>query len=286
MLVDYCYCTVTVAPLKALPSHASEQVSQLLIGECATIVPLRLLHRYLDNAQRHNNIEVLKAKYEDGWVFITTAYDGYTGWIRRSQLEKIKYTGTPQPAPAIITSPTASYTINGINHPVPLGSELTTYQWQKEREDNIVFSYFSSGENVPQRDVEVKRHLLVRYARLFTAAPYQWGGRSVFGIDCSGLTQIVYKMLHYTMPRDASQQALCGAPISSIAEAKAGDLAFFTNKQGKITHVGVLNGEGQIIHATEVAGRVVIEPIDDKGIFSLMLKKYSHSLCGIRRIMQ
>ena len=89
-------------------------------------------------------------------------------------------------------------------------------------------------------------------AYLFLNAPYLWGGRSPFGIDCSGFTQLVYKLNGYTLPRDASQQVELGAALSFVEEAEAGDLAFFDNEQGAIVHVGLILDNQHIIHASEI----------------------------------
>jgi cell wall-associated NlpC family hydrolase len=119
-------------------------------------------------------------------------------------------------------------------------------------------------------------------AYLFLNAPYLWGGKSPFGIDCSGFTQITYKINGYKLPRDANQQVELGEPLSFVEEAEAGDLAFFDNEEGKIVHVGILLDNQQIIHAS---GCVKIDKFDHYGIFSSDTKKYSHTLRVIKRIL-
>jgi hypothetical protein len=121
---------------------------------------------------------------------------------------------------------------------------------------------------------------IANVARSFLNVPYLWGGRTHFGIDCSGFTQIVYKLKGINLKRDASIQAQEGTAVDSVLTAKLGDLAFFNNDEGRITHVGIILGAGKIIHAS---GKVKIDSIDTQGIYSEELKRYTHRLKVIRR---
>ncbi|HAH59948.1 MAG TPA: hypothetical protein DCL86_17585, partial [Bacteroidales bacterium] len=122
---------------------------------------------------------------------------------------------------------------------------------------------------------------VLELAASYLKTPYLWGGRSPFGIDCSGLTQMVYKMQGIVLMRDARQQAAQGLAINLLAEARAGDLAFFDNEDGQITHTGILTENGNIIHAS---GKVRIDPVDHHGIYDKTLGKYTHKLRLIRRM--
>ena len=117
---------------------------------------------------------------------------------------------------------------------------------------------------------------------MYLDAPYLWGGRSPFGIDCSGLVQMTYKLSGIKLPRDAGQQASCGTTINLLSEAQAGDLAFFDNEEGIITHVGIILPNNQIIHAS---GRVRVDSLDHEGIYNVKKKQYSHKLRLIKRII-
>ena len=122
---------------------------------------------------------------------------------------------------------------------------------------------------------------ILQVAKFYLNAPYLWGGRSVFGIDCSGFTQIVFKQFNLYLHRDAYQQAQQGELINFLEEAKTGDLAFFDNSDGHITHVGIIIDNNKIIHAS---GKVRIDFIDSQGIFNHELQRYTHTLRIIKRI--
>jgi cell wall-associated NlpC family hydrolase len=122
---------------------------------------------------------------------------------------------------------------------------------------------------------------VIDVAKFYLNAPYLWGGKSVFGIDCSGLSQMVFRQFGIKLRRDAYQQAEQGELVGFLQEAKAGDLAFFDNNEGRINHVGIMMDNERIIHAS---GKVRIDAIDNQGIFNRELNRYTHKLRIIKRV--
>mgnify|MGYP003978580471 FL=1 len=118
-------------------------------------------------------------------------------------------------------------------------------------------------------------------AMMYLNSPYLWGGRTPFGIDCSGFTQMVYRLQGIDLPRDAYQQAEVGTTLSFVEESEAGDLAFFDNAEGKVIHVGIILDNNHIIHAS---GKVRIDRIDQQGIFNKEEGKHTHKLRLIKSI--
>jgi cell wall-associated NlpC family hydrolase len=123
---------------------------------------------------------------------------------------------------------------------------------------------------------------LVDYAFSYLNAPYLWGGRTPFGIDCSGFTQMVYRMCGYSIPRDASQQVKKGETLSFLEECQPGDLAFFDNPEGAITHVGIVLEDFNIIHAS---GRVRVDGLDHSGIYNVEVNRHTHKLRVLKRLL-
>jgi cell wall-associated NlpC family hydrolase len=118
--------------------------------------------------------------------------------------------------------------------------------------------------------------------RQFLNVPYLWGGKTPFGIDCSGFSQIVVRCIGINLHRDAYQQAEQGKVVSFLEEVQTGDLAFFDNEEGRITHVGIMLNSHSIIHAS---GKVRLDNIDSYGILDAENRNYSHKLRIIKRLL-
>jgi cell wall-associated NlpC family hydrolase len=140
-------------------------------------------------------------------------------------------------------------------------------------------SYKLEGYSIDPNTVEFDLGIS-KAAMFYLDAPYLWGGRSVFGIDCSGFTQMVFKQFGIRLKRDAWQQAEQGELLGFLQESRAGDLAFFDNEDGRITHVGIMLNNQQIIHAS---GKVRIDSIDAQGIYNTELNRYTHKLRILKR---
>ena len=201
-------------------------------------------------------------------------WDGYEGWVPHNQvhlIEKEVYSKTTASTPQISTDLINYITDeNNLIFPIILGSDLSGVK--------IINHTFEGQTQAGRKDKE----LLIKTAYMYLNTPYLWGGRSPMGIDCSGFTQMVYKINGISLKRDASQQAQEGETLSFIEESEAGDLAFFDDKEGKITHVGLLLEKNHIIHAH---GAVRIDQIDQTGIFNSETKTHSHKLRMIKKII-
>ena len=258
--MEYGICDLSVVPLKAEPSDKSEMVSQLLFGETFTIT--------------------LK---KSSWLKIKVDYDGYEAWLDEKQYMPItadyykKLTNTLAPLSLDIMQSAVS---PDRHIPILIGSSLPEYDGInfKLKREKLVYS----GQAINTAELDKPLRFLQKVSNKYLNAPYLWGGRSPFGIDCSGFTQQVFKLLGVKLPRDAYQQAEYGSLVDFVDLSKEGDLAFFENKEGKITHVGIVLEGKRIIHAS---GRVRIDKLDHYGIHNKQLKKYTHKLKSIKRLM-
>lgn len=255
-------CNLSLVPLRAEASDRSEMVSQLIFGD---------------------HFEVLET--QDRWARVKTAYDDYEGWIDPKQY-------VPVDRETFDSLDNGSNTILGlkIHHPVRrvdtdeivnivAGSTLPGYTSGKFKIGPISYA-------VVHPPLKPKQELFLSEiraaAKFYLNAPYLWGGRSAFGIDCSGFSQMVFKQFNIKLKRDAWQQALQGTTVDFLQEVQAGDLAFFDNEEGRITHVGILLSNNRIIHAS---GRVKVDVIDTQGIYSNELNRYTHKLRIIKRFV-
>jgi cell wall-associated NlpC family hydrolase len=254
-------CNQSIVPCRKEPSHRSEMVTQLLFGEHFTVL-----------------------EETEEWARIKTAFDEYECWICISQFQPIKsetFTELERSQP-LSTEP-----VQLVHHknsdtffPVVVGSTVPFLKNGKFSLENQEYEF--SGETKTPDEKQIDRKKITSTAHTFLNAPYLWGGRSPFGIDCSGFTQIIYKLNGLKLLRDAYQQATLGLSLSFVEEAQAGDLAFFDNEEGKIIHVGIILDDNKIIHAS---GHVRIDKLDHYGIFNVDTKKYSHHLRVIKKII-
>lgn len=253
-------CLLSAVPCRKEATSTSEMVTQLLFGDHYTV-----------------------KEQTEKWVQIVTAYDNYECWINRQQHTKISEATFKKidSENSVMNADLIGTLINkvtGVKFPIPMGAALPGFSNKECKIDDHVFIFegktLTSG--VKKTSIEI-----IETAKQFLNAPYLWGGKTFMGIDCSGFTQIVYKLNGYKLPRDAYQQAELGHPLNFVEEAQAGDLAFFDNEEGKIIHVGIIISNNEIIHAS---GQVRIDKFDHYGIFHSENKKYSHMLRVIKRI--
>ncbi|MEX6627259.1 C40 family peptidase [Tenacibaculum pacificus] len=255
-LTSFGICNLSIIPLRLEPSDASEMVNQLLFGE---------------------HFKVLEKT--GSWVKIRLAFDNYEGYIDHKQYEEIT-----EDIYNSLSKENKSYAgelidfisdKKGYLTTIPLGARLPFLQNKKININNTFYSY--EGKVYHQK---LEKLAIIETAFLFLNTPYLWGGKSPFGIDCSGFTQIVYKLCGYNLLRDAREQATQGRSLNFIQESEPGDLAFFDNEEGKITHVGIILKDNNIIHAH---GKVRIDKLDHSGIYNVDTNNHTHKLRVIKR---
>lgn len=258
--IDFGVCRLSVVPVRGTPDHRSEQVTQLLFGD-------------------HYVVEELSV--DEGWLRIRIDFDQYVGWIDRRQHHSISaeyYKHINHAEFKITTDLTSTLLYNKSPVMVLIGSiiPISSAELFKMEEQ---FAFNGESKNLGQRrEIEFLRSTASKYLN----SPYLWGGKSPFGIDCSGFTQMVFKINGYKLQRDASQQATQGRAIESLEESRQGDLAFFQDEKGKITHTGIVLGDNKIIHAS---GKVRVDTLQEAGILHAESKVITHRLAALRRIL-
>lgn len=254
MTSKYGIIRVAHAPIRANNSDKEEIVTQLLFGE---------------------GLEILETS--SPWVKIRCMHDSYEGWIDEKQFytnEDDAFFWWKKLATRRIMEHSIAFSSNdGIVH---------LYRGSLVPED--YFNGFQLGEQnftALKKDQTLQRNQsVVEIAQMYLNTPYLWGGRSATGIDCSGFTQMVFAFTGKDLPRDASQQVEQGKNVA-FREIEAGDLAYFVNLNGKVIHVGILTGQGTILHAH---GKVVEDFIREDGIYKKESGLKSHNLFIIKRL--
>ena len=249
--MQYGICHLSIIPLRLEPTDPSELVSQILYGEHFKVLEVR-----------------------KNWVRIRLAFDKYEGWIDHKQyieIDELRYKDLDSQSP-ILSSDLVDFIQdeNSQLYPISLGATLNNNDFL-----NRTF------EGLTTTGIKDKSQL-IETAFNYLNAPYLWGGKTPFGIDCSGFTQMVYKLNGYKLLRDASQQATQGEALSFIEESEPGDLAFFDNNEGNIIHVGIIMKDNYIIHAH---GKVRIDRLDHSGIYNAETRQHTHKLRVIKKII-
>ncbi|MBL7884409.1 MAG: C40 family peptidase [Bacteroidia bacterium] len=257
----YGICNLSIVPCRREPSDKSEMVTQLLFGDTFQVT-----------------------ETQGNWCHIKISYDDYDCWIDKKQFLPIQqHTFDIINSTDLICSNEFVQLINhkNTNHqlPIVIGSSLPNYDAGECTIENQ--TYIFDGDIIKDY-LPNEKNGIIESAYQFLNSPYLWGGKSPFGIDCSGFTQLVYKLNGIRLKRDAYQQAEQGEILSFVEEAEPGDLAFFDNEEGRIVHVGIVLENNKIIHAS---GKVRIDGFDHHGIFNNDKKDYSHQLRLLKRIV-
>jgi len=248
--MQYGICHLSIVPIRSLAEDSAEMVSQLLYGEHYKILE-----------ERKN------------WSKIRIAFDKCEGWVHNNQI--ISLTENEYNDLDSTTSP--KYTIDLVSFietkknnllPIVIGSSINKSSNHKH-EGNVISS-------------KQEKSNLINTALIYLNSPYLWGGKTPFGLDGPGFTQMVYKINGYKLLRSAASQATQGNALSFIEESETGDLAFFDNNEGEINHVGLIMENNYIIH---VHGKVRIDRIDHTGIFNTDSNTYTHRLRVIKQVL-
>ena len=243
----HAFCALSVIPVREEPKDSAQQVTQLLFGE-----PIEIL------------------QHGQPWLKIRSYLDGYEGYIDHKQVLALTEKELRRWLAASTYSNEHFQVLNG-----PFGQQILSG-------GSLIGTLheFSIGDlnyTTVQQPISIDSWV---YAMSFLNTPYLWGGKSSFGIDCSGFVQNVYRQLDHNLPRDAYQQAELGNVVE-FAERKRLDLAFFKNSSGKIHHVGLVGPDEQILHAS---GQVRLDKLTSTGIFNEPAADFTHSLFEIRRL--
>jgi hypothetical protein len=254
----YAICNLSIVPLRAEPSDKSEMISQVLFGDTFIILE--------------------KTKH---WSRIKLSFDDYEGYIDNKQVEIISesFFQNLSVEKPIYSGEVIDFISDDKNSfsMIPLGSRLPFFSKNEFQFNSKILKYEGNvfSGKLPKREI-------IQKAFIFLNTPFLWGGKTPFGVDCSGFTQMVYKLCGYKLFRDANQQASQGEVLSFIEESEPGDLAFFDNDEGEIIHVGIILKDYNILHAY---GKVRIDTLDHSVIFNYDLNIHTHKLRVIKKII-
>ncbi|WP_411031823.1 NlpC/P60 family protein [Spongiimicrobium sp. 3-5] len=251
--MQYGICPLSVIPVRQITDHGGEMITQLLYGD---------------------HFKVLEQQKK--WSRIRIAFDNSEGWVSNDQITLIqeadfKAIEESKESKFITDLVAFAATETEVLIPLVIGSNVGHLH---------LFSHRYEGAH----SCGVKgKDQLVATALLYLNAPHLKGGKTPFGLDCSGFAQMVYRINGHHLLRSALEQSTQGEALSFIEESEAGDLAFFDDKEGTIDHVGIILKNNYIIH---VHGKVRIDRLDHTGIFNTEIGNYSHKLRVIKKIVQ
>ena len=221
-------------------------------GHTSEMVSQLLYNELYEVLDEHNN-----------WKLIRTEIDHYEGWIQGIQHHAIN------DEEALALQLKKHYIVD---------QPVLDYQGRHLSIGTLLCEAVPGTTTIPGRFVPA---MMIEFGKKMLDVPYLWGGRSIFGIDCSGFVQLCARAAGKLLPRDASEQVKEGELVYFLPEIQPGDLAFFGNEEGKIVHVGMMLDSERILHAS---GQVRIDYLDQTGIFNKERNEHTHRLQVIKRI--
>lgn len=263
--IEYGITGISLIPVRKDPAETAEMVTQLLFGE-----PYKVLETYRSK-----------------WALIKADFDQYKGWIDMKTHTRVSYGEYEVFRDSLfhITRGLAiAYKKGEENYPFYLlpGSVICRY-FKKDSSFRLKDTSYKITREVVADWKKGSREDIIQTALMYYGAPYVWGGKSLFGLDCSGLVQVVCRINGIMLPRDANQQIEAGTDVESLEYTRPGDLCFFVNEDGNISHVGFLIDDNKVLHAS---GSVRIDTIDKQGIWDAGQNKYTHVLHTLKDITQ
>ena len=249
LIMNLGVCNLSIVPVRISNKDTSEMITQLIYGDLFTII-----------------------EEKDSWTKIKCEFDDYEGWVDSKQYKKLDENDN------VITK-NEKYSCDLVEFIENENKELITISIGSNISNINLLNHKYDGKSISGKQ---NRDSIVNTALLYLHSPYLWGGKTPFGIDCSGFTQMVYKINGYKIHRDAKDQATQGVTLSFIEESEPGDLAFFHNDNDEIVHVGIILKDNHIIHAS---GKVRIDRIDQTGIYNNDKNLHTHRLRFIKKVI-
>jgi len=250
-------CQIAFIPVRKEPSHRSEMLTQLLFGD---------------------DFKILAD--ENDWLYIKNYFDDYEGWVPANEVEVLEndfFTEYTHKNVWLQKNPITTFNYKNNTFYCGFGSRIA----------ELPHNGFLCGKNTLSINPDqwilagaLQKHAIIEIGFQLLGTPYLWGGRSIWGIDCSGFTQNLYRLAGINLKRDAWQQEMQGIEIE-FTERKTGDLAFFSNEDGKVIHVGIVLNQNEILHAS---GKVRIDNLHNEGIINSESGKLTHVLKSIKNI--
>lgn len=255
----------SIVPVRIVPKHKAEMVTQVLFGDL-----LRLVQK------------------QGEWYKIRAFDDNYEGWVANTMIEPISdsFLSKDDHFKFVADATAPVNVVRGGQH-----SQITLVKGARfpvipyrENDQELFLKIGKTAFRVQERylidPLPATIDAMALTAKAYLNAPYLWGGKTPFGVDCSGFMQMLFRQHGISLPRDSYQQVEVGRNMA-FADRRPGDVAFFTEGSPRISHVGFLLDRDTIIHGS---GRVRIDALTEEGILNSETDQYTHKFAAMRRV--